>query len=169
MTGSLEPEATAGPLLPSIDYRQRPARLLEVWRPPGWVMKVYGITAEPEAGGQAVLAPVLLELAKRTARAVLASAEEPGHRIGTLIVHQGRLATWLLVDWWARDVLLHHRLLRRDAGAPGFVPHEGSLAACTWELAILAFERDAWVDCVLKSRAPDRLDAYLARHFDTMV
>jgi hypothetical protein len=37
--------------------------------------------------------------------------------------------------------------------------------ACTYELAVVCFERQAWVDCVLAAPQPD-LAAYLAARFN---
>ena len=36
-----------------------------------------------------------------------------------------------------------------------------SPVACVWDLAVMAFEREAWIEFVLKPAEPD-IDAYLA-------
>jgi hypothetical protein len=41
------------------------------------------------------------------------------HGIGFYIVHQGVIGTWLLVDWWIDEILMHHRLFRSFASDSG--------------------------------------------------
>ncbi len=39
-----------------------------------------------------------------------------------------------------------------------------SPVACVWDLAVMAFEREAWIEFVLKPAEPD-IDAYLAGNY----
>ncbi|WP_338834483.1 hypothetical protein [Bradyrhizobium septentrionale] len=69
------------------------------------------------------------------------------HGIGFYIVHQGVIGTWLLVDWWIDEILLHHRLFRSSASdTSNFKPVNDGLACCTWELAVMAHERNVWIE-----------------------
>jgi hypothetical protein len=38
-------------------------------------------------------------------------------------------------------------------------------AACVWDLRVMAFERDAWLECILKNPRPD-VEAYLQRRLN---
>ena len=83
--------------------------------------------------------------------------------LGYIIFHEGRLANWLLLDWWADEIQIWHHLYRSDLANPaGFERVTSDLIACIWELRLIAFEREAWIETMLKS--PDRPDVrrYLA-------
>lgn len=48
-------------------------------------------------------------------------------------------------------------------GRPSEIAVEtGDLMACTWELAVIGFERDAWLQTVLRNPGGPDLDAYCA-------
>lgn len=71
--------------------------------------------------------------------------------VGFVITHTGETALWVLIDWWSEDVMLNQRNLRAPLDDPGALePFEQGIVACTWELAVLAFEREAWVRHVLR-------------------
>ena len=145
----------------------RSVRLLERWEPDGWRLKVYGIAFRAERPAAATVS-----VAKDVAlRALPAPATADGRSgLGFVIVHQGEDARWLLVHWWGDGCLLYHRVFgSRLAGPPEFTPTSPELLACTWELAVIAFERDAWVETVFGR--PDDPDpaAYLARELNAAV
>jgi hypothetical protein len=79
-----------------------------------------------------------------------------------MILHEGRLARWILVDIWRDWILLNHFLYRAKIGSSdGFQLVTDGLNACTWELRVVAFERDAWVTQMLtRPKGPD-LSSYL--------
>jgi hypothetical protein len=86
--------------------------------------------------------------------------------IAVVIVHHGQDACWLLVDWWGRESVLHHRLLTAPLPGDGsFHPAPPELAACVWELPLLMFERNAWVETVLADPARSDVGRYLERRF----
>lgn len=62
-----------------------------------------------------------------------------------------------MVDWWVDENKLHHRLFIDFERAP----HD-ALTACVWDIAVMAFERDAWVEHMLRAPPPGDLDRYLA-------
>jgi len=73
----------------------------------------------------------------------------------------------VLIDWWSDNDILRHY----NYGAPK--GHGGQLAyhwpgpgACVWEMAITAFERQAWIDHVMQPPGQADLDAYLAAWLD---
>lgn len=94
---------------------------------------------------------------------------------GFLIAHRGRGADYLVLGWWSEENELPTRVLRRDQ-RPGATwrPARDGESFCVWDLQVVAFERDAWVDTVLSNdadRAPmaARVDAYLARRLSSPV
>jgi methylmalonyl-CoA/ethylmalonyl-CoA epimerase len=84
--------------------------------------------------------------------------------VGFIIEHPGRGADYLVLCWWDSENELFNRVLTCDPAEPGaWVLATSGTTACVWDLAVVNFERDAWVETMLGSR-PD-VDAYLARTF----
>jgi hypothetical protein len=144
-------------------YKARPIRFLELWDVDGWRVKVYGISATSDRPGEG-----LVDAAKAVARERLPEPNEAGrHGVGFLIAHEGADSTWALVDWWANGCLLHHHLY--GGGHPESLdlqPVTDGLTACTWELAVIGFERQAWLDTVFAADEPD-IDRYMDRRLET--
>lgn len=142
-------------------YRPRPIRCLEIWSSEGWRLKVYGISCragKPRAG--------LVKAAKSLAASLLPQppAADGRYGVGFLGVHDGRDANLVFVDWWADENELHHHVFLSASDAPTRLwPAEpGELTACVWDLAVIGFERDAWVESVLRHSGVPNLDGYLA-------
>jgi len=140
-------------------YRPRPVRDLGTFEHEGWRLKRYGIAYAGDAPR-----PELVEASDAVARATLPlpAQAEGRYGVGFLGIHDGRGHCFTFVDWWADENELHHRVFITPADAPGDLrPASASEpVACVWDLAVMAFERDAWVRCVLDADAPD-VSAYL--------
>ena len=127
----------------------------------GWAMKPYRIASGAPGASAAVKEhnfPGLL------ASALHPSTDPRNHGPGFAIVHQGRDGAYLLIGRWhaghnlASDT---YRIADKLDGTVRLVPLE--LFACIWEMAVYAFERDAWVATTMKSGAGEAgVDAYLA-------
>lgn len=144
-------------------YRTRSVRPLEVWKHAGWTLKVYGIA---EAGEHPRSAAITA--AKQAATQALPRPARTEHHygIGFLGVHDAASGCYTFVDWWADDNELHHHAFVAPASKPdAYKAVSGGSAACTWDLAVIGFERDAWVRHVLANpEGPDRtryMDAWL--------
>lgn len=149
-------------------YKPRPVRRLELWQCDGWRVKVYGI----RLGGTQPDLP-LIEAAKKIAKSVLpAPAVTPDrYGIGILGIHQGEGYNQVFVDWWENQNELRHHYFR-STGEDSFALDDDTAsgrAFCTWDLGVLAFERDAWVKCVLKQVDGPDIDAYLAAGLDSVL
>ena len=147
-------------------YRPRPIRFLEVAELDGWRMKVYGITVRGERPNAAVV-----EAGKRIARERLPQppfAPPDRYGVGVLIIHEGREGPFVLVDWWTGENMIQHHAYMAPWTAPDafeYISPTG-ISVCVWELRVQAFERQAWIDCVLANPAGPDLDAYLARQLN---
>ncbi|HEV2130530.1 MAG TPA: hypothetical protein VGR27_05485 [Longimicrobiaceae bacterium] len=96
---------------------------------------------------------------------------EDRYGVAVLIAHEGREGCFVLLSWWAGENMLQHHVYFAPAEPPfefEYLSPTG-VVACVWELAVLAFERDAWVDAVLANPSGPDLDAYLARHLSADV
>lgn len=143
-------------------YEPRPVTNLGRHEAGGWRLKVYGI-----AHRRPRPRPELVAAARRLARSVLPRPALGGgrHGVGFLGIHDGRGACFVFVDWWADENELHHRVFIAPGDRPiDLVDHTASgPAACVWDLAVLAHERQAWVDTVLANPTGPDVEAYLDR------
>lgn len=136
-------------------YRRRAIRCQGRWDHAGWKMKVYGIAYDDRAPRR-----TLVEGAKRTAADLLPQPAITSSRygLGFLCAHQGRTADVAFVDWWEDEDELHHHMFVSEGGSEGRLrpARSDELSACSWDLAVIAFERDAWVRTILNGpRIPD--------------
>lgn len=148
-------------------YRTRPVRYLKTLEDGGWRMKLYGISADgPEPR------PELLIAAKEVAFETLPEPSGGGrYGVGFVIVHDGRDGCYVLVDWWQGEDMLYQHLYLSPKGQPrGLERHtESGLTACVWELAVISFERQAWLDSVLKNPESPNIEHYMECSFSTHV
>jgi hypothetical protein len=73
-----------------------------------------------------------------------------------------------LVYWWQGVNELHQRSFI-GASIEGLEPVEWTPAGCVYELAIVEFERRAWIDDVIGNPEGPDLDRYLGRRFGGIV
>ena len=142
-------------------YRPRAVRPLGVWNQNGWRLRVHGIGKDRE-----IPRPPVVEATEQLARVVLPQPPVTKHRygVGFVGVHDAGSGCYAFVDWWADHNELHHRAFvgpgdRPEAMKP--VTGEGS-TACVWDLAVIAFEREAWVEAVLDNPSGPDPDRYVA-------
>lgn len=141
-------------------YRPRPIRCTGIWAVDGWQLKRYGIAYDREQPR-----PELAAAAQRVARSRLPQPATGAGRYGVGVVgaHDGRDGCVAFVDWWANEDELHHHLYVAPVDHPGELVPAGpaDFTACVWDLAVLAFERETWLDAVLKNRHGPDLERYL--------
>ena len=149
-------------------YKTRPVRFLHLAEHAGWRIKLYGIryADNPEV---TQVDQHIIELASKAMLAQLPQPAVTGSRygVGFLIIHQGQDRNWLLLDWWYDQEIIKQLLFSSPVDAADQVtPAESDLMACTWELAVHGFERQAWIDHVLNNPNGPDLDAYLNQQFN---
>lgn len=147
-------------------YEPRPIRFLELWQDSGWRIKVYGISHCRE-----VPPWELVRAAKTVARRCLPHPPVGPNRygVGFIGVHEGRGKNFIFIDWWVDENELQHHGFESPTDRPDALSEipVGSAIACVWDLGVLSFERQAWVDTVLANPNGSDLDAYLARRLNT--
>jgi hypothetical protein len=143
----------------------RPIRLLELWQPDGWQIKIYGI-----ASGRPMPRGELIEAAKDVAQTTLVTkADKTQHySVGFVGVHDGRTGNFVFVDWWADENELHHHVFISPSGEPAELYDMTATGptACVWDLRVIGFERDAWLSKVLRNPSGPDIDAYLAERLN---
>lgn len=146
-------------------YRPKAIRFLELWKDDGWEIKVYGISAI-----NAEVEHRLLEIGKATARWALPRPPIAADRYGVacLTIHPSVLFNQIIVDWWERNNELRHRVFKAAPETPyefEDITATGE-AFCTWELRVLGFERQAWIDNMLVNPDGPDIEKYLSRRLD---
>lgn len=145
-------------------YVTRPIRCSEVLEAEGWRLKVYEAAYARERPR-----PELVKAAKDLVYRLPQPPDGDGrYGVGFLCAHDGRGGCYAFVDWWADENELHHLIYAAPADRPGELEPvgPGGLTACVWDLAIMAFEREAWLGAVLKNPEGPDLDRYLEVRFD---
>ena len=141
-------------------YKLRSIRYIELFEELGWRMKLYGISYKDEFPRQH-----LIEIGKNIARQSLPQPAIAKNRygIGFVCVHEARDANFFLVDWWSDENALNHHIYTSTFDSPSEI-EEVTLKGpniCVWELRLLSFERQAWLDNVLAYPRGPELESYI--------
>ena len=148
-------------------YEPHQIRFLDLTELSGWRVKVYGIAA---TGDQP--STTLVDAAKAIAQDRLPHPAVTDDRYGVavLIVHEARTGNFVLLDWWCGENMLHHKVFSSSLDSPTQLQETtDGIAACVWELYVLGFEREAWIDTVLANPLGPDVEEYVSCHFDTAV
>ena len=87
--------------------------------------------------------------------------------VGFATAHDARRLGIALVYWWQSENELHQRVYVSPKDDPtAFTQVENQAAGCVWELAVVDFERRAWIEDVLANPNGPDLERYLERRFD---
>jgi hypothetical protein len=148
-------------------YEPRFIRFIELWKLGGWTLKVYGISRTPEGPGEEL---------RTTARAFavehlpLPPAGDGRYGVGFVGIHAGKSANVVFVDWWSDENELHHHVALSDLDDPArlVLAAEDELTACAWDVALICFERTAWLAAVLAAAEPS-LERYLDIRYEALV
>lgn len=144
-----------------VEYQPRTVLFHGVETAGDWSVKVHKITFKNSFAAEGVLRNAIEHLPEWLNRA--RDLPWPNYRVAFLIVHEGRDGVWTLINWWIEGGLLQSTTFYTgDEGPDDFTlrPTAGSLA-CVWELAVIAFERERWVQRVLSRSGRPELAAYL--------
>ncbi len=143
-------------------FRPRPVSFLELWEHGAWRLKVYGLSTVHQQPP-----PELVRAAKDAAASLLPAKSEASdtYGVGFIVVHEGRNTNHVSIDWWVQENELEHHVYRSSIAEPAALqPEDSSVAGCVWDLQVIWFERNAWVEKVLGNALGADLDAYLRRH-----
>src|SRR5262245_4890647 len=125
-----------------------------------WRLKLYGI-----GGKEPDVSSVLVERAKTIAAQSLPAPAVTAARygVGFVIVHEAHAFNTVVVDWWEKVNELRHHVFRAasDKSGPFDEITSSGEAVCVWELRVQAFEREAWLRCVLEHPEGPDLETYL--------
>lgn len=141
-------------------YKLRSIRYIDLFDENGWRMKVYGISYEEEFPK-----PHAIEIGKKIARELLpqAAVSETHYGVGFIVIHEARDANFFLIDWWSHENAINHHIFTSPFEFPEKVEKitEGP-NICVWELRVIGYERQAWLDNVLANPMGPDVERYLS-------
>lgn len=142
-------------------YAPRDCQFLDIWHFGDWRLKAYGIRYDGRP-----LMPELVDAARQLAHEKLLEIKDVSthYHVGFVGVHQGKTAHFVFIDWWAEENELHHHVYVAPLDRPSEFRYTtpSGLIACVWDMKLMAFERDAWVETAMAS-PPGSVEDYLAR------
>jgi hypothetical protein len=148
---------------PSEPFRPRPIHFHEVREVDGWRLKLYAIRYGDAPLETAIYDEVFPQAWYALPRPPV-TAQRPG--LGFVIQHQGRSMHYLVLCWWDNENELCQRVfVRRFAPGEGWRPATGGESACVWDLQVIWFERQTYLDTMLSPGVADP-EAYLARRLE---
>jgi hypothetical protein len=130
-----------------------------------WSLKWYEIQYDTSRPVDDLIHPAIVRAAEDVVAGFIGPMNEEGshYGVGYVIVHEGKLENWILVNWWTAGIIGCELMARSRKTEPGsFEIYTGVGMACVFELEIVAFERDAWIRHALKGGG--RLHEYLQDH-----
>lgn len=142
-------------------YHKRPIRFLEVYPCDLWHIKTYSISARQE-----VVDSTLIDTVKQELPGWLRAGGDydyQNYKIAILIIHEGRDANYAVLAWWVEENMLRQYTYRSVETNPfqfELVSTKG-LSTCIWELTVLWFERNAWIDFILTRPSNPDFEGYL--------
>jgi hypothetical protein len=142
-------------------YEPRHVRFIRREDANGWRLKLYGIALQGKEPD-----PAFVEATRELAASVLPQppAADDRYGVGFATAHDATSLYIALVYWWQSENELHQRIYVSPKEGPiEFTQVENQPAGCVWELAIVDFERRAWIEDVLSPRDGPHLERYLER------
>lgn len=153
-------------------YHPRPVGFLKLHETGGWRLKFYGIAVQGDAPRpELVKAAELLAPTVLPSPAVHSGGEDPydidRYGVGFVIAHDAPDYAFARYHWWAGENEVHQRIFSSLPNRLGAMrPHPTAAIGCVRELAVVDFERRAWLDHVLANPDGPDLDSYLAARFE---
>lgn len=130
------------------DYVERYISQFGSWAIDGWHFKVYSISPR----GRGISEDEHYVAARNVVENLIPDASNTPHfGNGFVIIHYGTEAVWLQVNWWIEDGMCAGKSFKAPLNqSPLFELVDGPIVAGVWELVVIDFERQTWVDVILK-------------------
>ncbi len=139
-------------------YAPRTIRFHGVEPVAGFKFKLYSISAD----GTPLAWPAFADGIRLALGALPRPASAPGRPgLGFVVAHKGS-SDYVVLAWWDRENELPLRVFVRPQGAGArWRPAREGESVCVWDLEVIGFERDAYVDTLLAGGTRDRTVDYL--------
>jgi hypothetical protein len=126
-------------------FKSRPIDFQGIHEVDGYRLKVYSILYGSKRFESAFVEKGITAALKALPEPALTDTR-PG--VGFLIVHLGLTGDYLVLCWWDNENELPIRVFVFDNDR--WRPAQGSESVCVWDLEVLWFERQAYVETVLR-------------------
>lgn len=90
------------------------------------------------------------------------------YKVGVLIIHEGREGTFAIVCWWVDENMLQLFAYLANYKNPDFFQliSDKGIVSCVWELEVIWFERNAWVqEVMMQNKNSESINNYLSKNF----
>ena len=147
-------------------YIARPVEFIDQMNSEGWRIKVYGISAKSLPLPEGIVADASKNLLSHLPQPAVT---EQRYGVGFLIIHQGTMRYWFLLDWREKEDITHHQLFSPPLDKPSAIPAEAdkSLIACVHGLRIITFDSEAWIKIMLGCDYNPEFEKYLVLRFNS--
>ena len=148
-----------------MQYKSRPVRFLEIINHDGWQIKLYSISAKNKLVNTQTIEYVRQYLSEWLNKSFIYTLDT--YKVATLILHEGKEGCFAIINWWIDENMLQQFVyLATNDTPPKFKLYsDKGIITCVWEIAVLWFERNAWVEHVLKQPGnPEGINNYLNQH-----
>ncbi|MFA1822915.1 hypothetical protein ACDX78_22655 [Virgibacillus oceani] len=84
-----------------------------------------------------------------------ADQEGNSYKVAFVISHEASEAIFTLVNWWVEGNMLITKVYKSSFESPEEfeeITNSNIAGSCIWELAIISYERNAWVTYVLQNK-----------------
>ena len=144
---------------PTEAYEPRPIKFKEILDTAGWRLKLY-VILYPSRDLDWATFEEGLEYSLNVLPQPAMTPDRPG--LGFVIAHQGRSAHNLIVCWWDLENELCTRVFVRNYGDnETWRQSRQEESFCVWDLEVMWFEREAYVNAILSHREDPDFDGYL--------
>lgn len=149
------------------EFKPRTIRFMGLEQCNGWTLKCYSISMQKQPVGEHVFVLVKKYLPEWLQKASM--TDLPVYKVGTLMLHEGKEGCFAIICWWVDENMLQlfaYLAPTEDPGVFEMISDKG-IVSCVWEMEVLWFERNAWVEEVMKQKGnPRAFKNYLNKHLN---
>ncbi len=133
-------------------FAPRPIRFIELFNCGDWKIKLYTITYDGAEISKETIVTVKSDVHKWLQRSQ--DYALPNYKIATLIIHKWKGGHFAIISWWTSENMLQLLVYLATLEEPEkfMLYSDKGIVTCVWELEILWFERNAWVEEVLSKQ-----------------
>lgn len=148
-------------------YEPRKIEFCSIATVNSWNIKIYSISYQEKFKSAAVLHFAVSKLPEWLQKTKLLGLET--YKIAFLIIHEGRDGVWTLFNWWIGENMVQSITFYTsfdDLTIFEETPQTGGMA-CVWELEVINFERNMWIEYVLKKAEKPDFTGYLDQQLNS--
>jgi hypothetical protein len=129
-------------------YQPRSIRFIELFHHSEWTIKIYSISVSQEFVKQKNIEKAKKQLEQWLSLSNMNTLTT--YQVATLIIHEGKEGCFAIINWWIDDNMLQQYVyLANHEEEPFQLYSSNGIVTCVWELSVIWFERNVWVQHVL--------------------